>query len=347
MSLVGIFITGATGYIGGGILAALLAHPSLRTFAITALVRDASKAAKLRELGVNAVVGSHNDAPLVTPLVENADIVIAAADADDIDACEAILAGMRRRHERTGKRPVLIHTSGTGVLADQARGQHPSSVIYSDLDLPLLSSLPRSQPHREVDLAVQAADAAGYARTYVIAPSTIYGRARGVLVERGISNPKSQQIPRLIGISLRRGEPAMMGGGLNLWENVHIDDLTKLYVLILDKSLSHTPPPSGAEGFFFGANGEHRVLDVAERIGRAMSELGKGRSSRPTPFTEEEIEEWFGSGSQGLANCNASYGSNARARADRGYALGWKPTKSAKDMLASIRPEMEAVLAEG
>jgi hypothetical protein len=97
-------------------------------------------------------------------------------------------------------------------------------VIYSDTDLALLDTIPRSQPHREVDLSVQAADAEGYTRTYIIAPSTIYGRVTGALVEHGISNPASQQIPRLIRISLARGQPAMMGAGVNHWPNVHIED---------------------------------------------------------------------------------------------------------------------------
>ena len=45
-----IFITGATGYIGGAVLGHLLEHPERDTFRITALVRDAKKAAtyKLR-----------------------------------------------------------------------------------------------------------------------------------------------------------------------------------------------------------------------------------------------------------------------------------------------------------
>jgi D-arabinose 1-dehydrogenase-like Zn-dependent alcohol dehydrogenase len=45
---------------------------------ITAIVRKEEKAQKLKQLGVNAVVGSHNDASLVEKLAAEADIVITA-----------------------------------------------------------------------------------------------------------------------------------------------------------------------------------------------------------------------------------------------------------------------------
>jgi len=64
----------------------------------------------------------------------------------------------------------------------------------------------------------------GYVRTYIIAPSTIYGHATGRLVDLGIQNKSSIQIPILIKASLDRGQGGMVGEGKNLWPNVHIDD---------------------------------------------------------------------------------------------------------------------------
>lgn len=55
-------------------------------------------------------------------------------------------------------------------------------------------------------------------------PSTIYGLATGPLVDAGIVNPQSQQIPRLIDVGKKRGQAGMVGEGKNMWPNVHIDD---------------------------------------------------------------------------------------------------------------------------
>ena len=64
----------------------------------------------------------------------------------------------------------------------------------------------------------------GYIRAYFILPSTIWGIAEGVLVERGIQNPHSQQVPLLIRASLDRGRAGMVGKGENIWPNVNVKE---------------------------------------------------------------------------------------------------------------------------
>jgi hypothetical protein len=44
---------------------------------------------------------------------------------------------------------------------DQADGNFIADEIYSDLDIPKIESLPKTQPQREVDIAVVAADEEG------------------------------------------------------------------------------------------------------------------------------------------------------------------------------------------
>lgn len=51
-----------------------------------------------------------------------ADVVLNVADCDDVALTGAVLDGMRARFAATGRRPVLVHTSGTGVIMDNAHG---------------------------------------------------------------------------------------------------------------------------------------------------------------------------------------------------------------------------------
>ncbi|KDR76306.1 hypothetical protein GALMADRAFT_140021 [Galerina marginata CBS 339.88] len=335
-----ILLTGATGYIGGSVLASLLSHTLSDTFRITVLVRDASKASQFRSMGVHAVTGSYSDLKVLEELAADADIVFACADADAEDAAKAILRGTKQRYEKTGKAPSLIHTSGTGVLMDRAQGQFATDTIYSDLNIDQLESLPITQPHRSVDVTVVNADKEGYVKTYIILPSTIYGIASGPLVDAGLQNPHSQQIPRLVELSLDRGQAGIVGEGKNIWPNVDIDDVTDLYILIFDLVIGHglaaTPSPHfqhGASGFYFGENGEHTLLSVGESIGKFMVKLGKSKDPTPTSFTEEEVKKYFPRGS--------SLGTNSRCRADRGRSIGWNPQKTTKDMLASVKLEFK------
>ncbi|KAJ7158829.1 hypothetical protein C8R46DRAFT_1110467 [Mycena filopes] len=339
-----IFLTGATGYIGGAVLTRLLQHPLERTFTITILVRSAQKAAVFNDKfggrhNLTAIVGSNSDLKLLRNLASDADVVFACADADDLPAAKAILGGMRDRHSDTRVAPVLIHTSGTGVLSDHADGMHSSPTVYSDLNIAQLETLSPDQPHRNVDLALVEADSQGYVKTYIILPSTIYGFASGPLVEAGLQNPRSQQIPTLVDVSLQRKQGGTVGKGKNWWGNVHIDDVADLYLHIFDLLPKSSHPPEfahGRAGFYFAENGEHTLHSVGEAIAEVLSGMGMG-SPTPTTFTPHETRLYFPN--------STSLGSNSRCRAERGNKIGWRPSRKTRDMLESIEAEVEATLS--
>ncbi|KAH9041644.1 hypothetical protein EDB85DRAFT_2071888 [Lactarius pseudohatsudake] len=333
-----IFITGATGYIGGSVLQRLLDHPKSDTFEITALVRSVDKAKLLNTLGVNTVVASLSDLDKLTELAAASDVIIHTADADDQKAAKAILHGLKARYDKTGKIPIYIHTvCRICVLMDNAAGLHDTDVIYADTDPEQIESLPDTAFHRLVDLEVVAADKEGYVRTYIVLPSTIYGIATGKLFDLGISHAFSQQIPAAIKASLDRGQGGVIGEGKNIWPNVEVHEQAELYQIILDAALSDRNTPHGRDGYYFGASDEYRLYDLAKAYSRALYDLGKGKSPEPTPFTAEEAQKYFG---------GVWLGSNARCKAERGRALGWKPTKTTKDFIESVRPEVEVIVAQ-
>ncbi|KAF9453420.1 NAD(P)-binding protein [Macrolepiota fuliginosa MF-IS2] len=334
-----IFTIGATGYIGGSVLGRLLAHPNAHSFEITTLVRSQDKANKLKRFGVTPVVGSFSDVSLVEELAAGADIVFDAVDANNLEAAKAILRGLSKRHQATGKPPTFIHTSGTGLLADNAAGLYPTDKIWDDADADDLETLPDSAPHRDVDLAIIGADKEGYVKAYLVAPSTIYGLANGRLVQAGIANNRSMQVPALIRAALDRQRAGMIGKGVNIWPNVHIDDVADLYIAIFNATLSNPHTGHGREGYYFGENGEHTLYDVGREIGHVLVELGKSSVAEPTTFTQEEVNKYFAG--------STSLGSNSRCRGNRSRAIGWWPKKTAKDLFASVKPEVEELLKHG
>jgi hypothetical protein len=111
----------------------------------------------------------------------------------------------------------------------------------------------------------------------------------------------------------------------------------------------------GRDGFYFGLNGEHTLYDVSKELGLALVALGKSQSEEPTTFTKAEIDKYFNvccprkCSSLTLTGVNVSQGSNSlgsnsRGLANHSKAIGWKPKKTTKDLLASIRPEVEEIL---
>ncbi|GBE86901.1 NAD-P-binding protein [Sparassis crispa] len=337
-----IFITGVTGYVGGAVLTRLLAHPSAKTLDITVFLRSAEKAKLLESsFGVRTVVGTIAELDKLEAQAAAAHVVFSITDSDDIPATEAILRGLRKRHATTGDLPILIHTSGTGELMDNAKGLYTTDTIYNDLDAAQTETLPPTALHRPVDLAVVRADAEGYARTHIVMPSMIYGIAGGPLVAAGISNSLSIQVPYLIRASLDRRQAGMVGRGVPVWSNVHIDDTADLFIVLFDAIVASPEKVGhGREGYYFGEAGEHKWADISRAIGSALVELGVSTSAEPTTFTTEELIKYWGS--EYWANISAT---NSRCRGNRGRALGWKPVHTPADMIAGIKPEIEALIA--
>jgi nucleoside-diphosphate-sugar epimerase len=282
-----VFVTGASGYIGGSVAAALLeAGHSVR-----GLVRSPERAAQVRALGIEPVLGSLGDAAVLAQAARQADAVINAANSDDRGAVEAMLPAL------SGSGKCFIHTSGSSIVGDMSAGRRGDKV-YED-DTPL-QPLPGKAARVAIDRLVLGAARDGV-RAVVVCPTMIYGRGRG-------AHPDSVQVPRLIALARKHGVPRHVGPGENIWSNVHIDDVVSLYLLALEKA------PPGA--FYYAENGENAYREIAEAIGRM---LGMGSRTAPMPI-DEAVAELGESGAQ------FSFGSNSRVRAVRARReLGWSP----------------------
>lgn len=338
--MVKILFTGATGYIGSSALSAFLGHPDRKSFEITALIRSAEKAEKLKPLGINTVIGSHLDGPLFERLCSETDVLVACADSDHPDACNNALRGLKKRFEATGTAPIFIHTSGTGVLADNAMGKFAGTFIWHDDDPDQIETLEDNALHRDVELMVIDADKQGYVRSYIISPSTIWGRPTHVVAQTGITHRHSHQIPLLIRTSLARGNGGIFNEGKNIWDNVNTDELGLLYSAVFDRAVKEPTVGHGREGIYFGRGDEYVWADLCNEVAKVLYDMGKAQSPKPTKFTDEEIEKTFGFVARFL-------GCNSRSTARRSLSTGWNPKRTTKEMLASIRDEVEAILAGG
>src|SRR5215471_20674832 len=116
-----IFLTGANGFIGGAAASALVAHGH----SVRGLVRDKARVDAAAAQGIEAVVGSLDDAELLQAEARAADAVVNAASSDHRGAVEALIAGL------SGSGKPLIHSSGSSIVADLAMGE-PSDRIFHE-----------------------------------------------------------------------------------------------------------------------------------------------------------------------------------------------------------------------
>jgi nucleoside-diphosphate-sugar epimerase len=291
-----VFVTGATGYIGG----AVAVHLVNKGYKVSGLARKAADLPKLEALGIQPVYGNIDEVGVITAQAREADAIINAASADNPFVVATILAAI----ENTGK--TLIHTSGSSIAGDKAAGAQGPGQRYEEIPgEPQLEKAARVG----IDKAVIQA-AAKKIRSVVICPTMVYGTGAGIKKD-------SIQVPLLTQAAQQYQTGVYIGKGANVWSNVHIRDLAELYLLALQKA------PAGA--FYFAENGEASLFDIVTRISLRSGYEGKTKGLS----IDEAIALWGAEGAQFGLGSN-SYVSAAKARRE----LDWQPQE--KDILQYI-----------
>lgn len=251
-----VFLTGANGFIGGGVASALIAGGHQ----VRGLVRDKAKAALVEAQGIHPVVGSLDDAPILDAEARAADAVVNTASSDHRGAVEVLVSALAG----TGK--PFLHSSGSSVVADEAMGE-PSDRIFEE-GVPIA---PR--PDKAARVAIDRLVLAGPGiRSVVLCNAMIYGNALGAPAE-------SVQIPALARQAKATGVARYIGRGLNRWSNVHIADVAALYALALAKAEPGT--------FLYVESGEESLGNVVRAIAARLG-LGAAQSMPP----EDAIAIW-------------------------------------------------------
>jgi nucleoside-diphosphate-sugar epimerase len=209
-----VFVTGASGYIGSAVTAAL----ARAGHDVVGLVRSAEKARHVEALEARAEVGDlATPAGWVPAARECAALVHCAAessartwelDGKTLDELLALTAG-------AGRPRSVVYTSGVWVYGSTA------TRLVDETSA--LAPLPMSAPRVEHERKVLAASR-GAVRALVLRPGCVYG-GKG-----GLTAPWFE--------AASRGRPAsIVGTGRERWTMVHVDDLADAYVRAVESPL--------------------------------------------------------------------------------------------------------------
>lgn len=287
-----VLVIGATGYVGSHIVRRLVqdGHD------VSGTARAPSKAGSIEELGARPILADLDRPETLDEALTDADAIVYAAqlllepEHQAMSALTACLAG-------SGKS--LLFTSGTGVLSQKTDGDWSEDSFAEDDQF-----VPSKWLGRRVETERLVREAAGRdVRAMVVPPPMIWGNGGCGLIEAFYDSAH------------KTGDVCYLGRGLNLYSNVHVEDLAGVYALALDRGVS------GALYHAVAGEVPHRVL--AERVAR---ELGCG--VRSVGF--EEAEAIWG---KFLALIIMSTCSRSRAPRTR-RELGWAPCHL--DMLSDV-----------
>ena len=193
-----VFLTGATGYIGSAVAAALrnAGHE------VGALIRPDADSKHLRDLGAFLIAGDLESLPSLRDQLESYDAFVHTAQSR-----QRTVEGDRAAVDTFTALPgPFVYTSGVWVLGNTSSSDETSPVN----PLPLVAWRP---PHEELVVGSGGA---------VLRPGCVYGGRQSLLADWFVS--ASQNRPLQI-----------VGDGTNRWAMVHLHDLTDLYVRALEQ----------------------------------------------------------------------------------------------------------------
>lgn len=231
----------------------------------------------------------------------------------------------------------------------------PSDKVYSDVDGidEVRSLIDKYASKRLVDsFILNLAKSPSSPKTAVVFPPLIYGRGRGPV------NQRSVQAPGLSRVALQRREAVQVGKGQSIWSNVHITDISQIFVKLVEKAVQGEDGDLWNEkGLYFAENGamvcffpltvsyivhytdkdRQPFHELSQLIAQEGSRLGLVDSQSVAQLTHEQADQL--SPLSGLF-----WGTNAREQAQRAHKLlGWVPTgKSlAEEIPATVQVERE------
>lgn len=317
------------GFIGGEIIDLLL----ISNYTVTTLVRRESAVADYANLGVKTVIGNLDDETVIKDQVVLNDITFHTATADHLPSVRAILDGIRQRAAQ-GLKTIYIYNSGATLISDSANGDYKSATVFNDEKPDEIDALPDTASHRLIDLAIVKArkELASHAKIAIVIPPLIYGVTTR---EKRLSI----QLPTLIRYSIKHGYAGQIGKGLSVWNQIHVKDLARGYMVLLHW-MERTPFEQVVENpYFFCENGQELSWgECAAEIGQILKGKGRIDHSRPQTIPRDHWCDLFG-GYSGLV-----VGSNARHRANRLRKMGWAPLE--KETLASLAEDEIPIILE-
>ncbi len=256
-----IFLTGATGYIGGAVADAFMKAGH----SVTGLARSDEAAGQLRLKGVASHRGDLTSPASLAVAASALDGVIHTGTTNDGRVDQAAIRAMLDALNDSNK--PFVYTSGVWVLGNT--GDTPASEGAPLNPAALVAWRPA------VERMVLESAQKGV-RAIVIRPALVYGRSGGIPAD-------------LVKSARENGAARYVGTGQNRWPVVDVDDLADLYLRAFERA---------APGTLLNAaeSSAHRVKEIAE-----AASAGAGKDGRTASWPLDEARKSLGAYADALA----------------------------------------------
>jgi nucleoside-diphosphate-sugar epimerase len=274
-----IFVTGASGYLGGAI-AVRLARAGHE---IIGLVRTPEHAEQLRRNGIQPQLGDLMKPETFVSVLKNCDAAVHATAAHDGSPAELDRKGLEAFADAAedGRLRRLLYTSGLWVHGDAHGGVVDESTPLAPHELVTWRAA-----HEDVVMDLEQLDVA----PIVFRPAMVYGESRGIL-GGWFREARDQHTV------------TYWGDGSQHWSMVHRDDVAEAYRLGLEHA-------NAGDRFLLADGSTHTVRELAEAVARVTGATAK-------PWAAAEVVQALGP--YGTALLSSARVSAAKARRQLGW----------------------------
>ncbi|OKL61987.1 hypothetical protein UA08_02549 [Talaromyces atroroseus] len=342
-----ILITGASGYLGGSLLASWNQANLPPYQKLYALVRNEEQAKAVKELyGAEPVqIDLNNESDIKQAIISrDINIVYWMISASEIRVPRIMIQALADVKKRTGTDAHFLFTSGAKVLSSHTGSPNDRPLLDTD---PGLYELQRTadgpQPFLNTGARTNAevidiAESYGV-RSYIFVPCIVYGRGEG------FGNPISIQTVAIVRAAKRMQRMYTVDDSSASWPVCHLSDNTALFLDILRAILSGQIPNYGKNGFYLAASGSVKWHDLFGAMAKTLVKRGVIHDESLTQADDAALEQ-MAPVLQGVKSfVPAEIGGHCTLTAVNGHAIGWKAKYPPEHIFELAEEEVDWVLA--
>ncbi|KAF2148221.1 NAD(P)-binding protein [Myriangium duriaei CBS 260.36] len=340
-----ILLTGASGYLGGAILARL-AEASLPAHdKVYALVRTTEQSEAVRKYGFEPISVQVAAAPALRKAIVDAriSIVIFTIDAGSFSSQGHFIDALAEVKDLTGNDVHFIDTSGAKLFSSHSGARtdeelpddSPAMFELQKAQKPLIR--PLQQALDANNKVIEHGEICGV-KTYIFVPCIVYGEGTG------FGNKISIQTVAIVKAAKALQSVRSVDNGRPTWPVCHLSDTTNLYLGLLAAILAGANPGQGRDGYYLAASGSIPWEDIYTAFAEALAVRGVIHDSNVKLATEEELTTM----AKGLG-CpkelvSLQLGGSCRLVARNAATLGWLPAHKPEHILEAADAEVELML---
>ncbi|KAK7735370.1 hypothetical protein SLS63_003840 [Diaporthe eres] len=342
-----ILVTGASGYLGGTLLARWKGADLPAYDKLYALVRTDAQAKAVEQYGAEALTfDSRDEAAVRKAVVDNKiTIVYYLIDAIRSEAQVNFIKALAEVKKATGQEVHFLHTTGAKMFSSHAGAPTDAPLLDTN---PALYSIHKTQVEAAPfdliktavstnNIVIEEAEKYGV-RSYIFAPCMVYGRGEG------FGNTISIQTVAIVKAAQAMKRVYKVDEGRPTWPVCHILDNTALYFEILRTILAGKELSHGRAGYFLASPGSVAWDDLYTAMAAALAKRNIIGDDSVVPANDsilEQIGEALGCSPEFVG---VQIGGRCTFTAEHGSKIGWKPQYPPEHIIEDAENEVQLIL---